>query len=62
MVNMLFQLEEPYVFLGSAIWRKTSLDLQHFKINPWPHFFKPPFSVNHKQYQIFLNAPKAKKL
>ena len=49
-----------FVFLRSAIWCKTSLDLQHFKINPRPHFVKVPFSVSHKQYQIFLNAPKSK--
>ena len=54
------RLEAPFVFLCSAIWHKTPLDLQHFKINPRPHFFKVPFSVSHKQYQIFLNAPKSK--
>ena len=47
---MRFQLEAHFEFMCSAIWR-----------TPWPNFFKPPFSVSHKLYQIFVNA-KAKKL
>ena len=56
--NVRFRLGAAFAFLYSAIWRKTSLHLQHFKHNTRPHYFNHPSS--HKQYRFFLKPKQAK--